>query len=340
MPYIHVTLEIPPWVEAGLRDGSLIRDAAGIIRKADTKEIICHLREIDLSPFWQNLCMSPVQWLTAGLQIATIGYLKLRLDRVERSLESLYAMSEHILSELRSIEDHLWLTAVQGVARGVELLARERARGDGHWLHDAERYFITGAADIWLHIHNRSGEGLIEHAPYVQKLLSYAAMAAAGEFICMGQRRADEREMLAVLGQHRDHWNEFRRSLASVLPPTHRFPTLKMLQASGNPWHMRNTWDDEAHAIIQQLENEQVFQQALTHVDQDSIPPSHSPGTDDQTLVICLLLPQGMPLQPKCMNEGPKTLHSPRVPQRRRVSQRSWWIERARRLSEGLGHIF
>ncbi len=298
MSFIQVMLEIPPWVEAGLANGSLIREAAGIIRQAGTKTIVCHLREANPSQFVESACPSPLQVLTTGLQIATIGYLQLRFDHIDQALVALNSVSQLILSELHhSIYLH-YLSAARGVARGIEFLTREWARHDGLWLSEAERQFIIGAADIWLHINNRSGEELLESAAPVQKLLTYAALAAVGEFVCLCRRQADERERLIALKRHEGHWNQFRTNMASVLPPTRRFPTRQMLHDGMNPWAMRKTWDREASAIILRLENEESFQRALTQVDQEGLPPSHSSGCAEQTPVICLLLPERVLHQP------------------------------------------
>ena len=70
MSVINIALEIPDWIEQGLNDGSLFRNAAGIIRNLKC-QIVAHLREVVQNSI-DNINIPKIQYVNVNNNLSAI----------------------------------------------------------------------------------------------------------------------------------------------------------------------------------------------------------------------------------------------------------------------------
>jgi hypothetical protein len=263
----HVMLAVPEYIHQGLQNGSLVRNAAGVIRHAigpNKGNIVAHLREA--APVRMQEAVGPSSpsgdllasnMATLALQAATMAYLQVRFDAIEHQLTQVLRISQDTYAAVRKIRDFQYLDYATMWVRGFEALQRFQDGGGHHHLKDACRAFRDAIADLKRLLMTHDGEQLLGTAAQIELLLRLAAAGAAAEIQALTLAKAPAEEQAAALRSHRQFWSEFLGRLEDVPPPTRRFPTLEMLR-SGPMGHLerQRRWQFEATTLIETFDVE------------------------------------------------------------------------------------
>ena len=190
MAIYTIHLLVPRFIHAGLADGTLTRNAAGIVRATalhPTRQagtIFGHLREVNgpSQAMPQSGFMPAVA--TMALQAATLAYLKVRLDRIEAQLEAIHHQGNEILLTIGEVRDLQYLVFTRPAAEALELLHRYDHGRRAHLLDDAHTRFVEAVGGLRQFIAAHSAERMIENAQ---------AMETWREtLVIMGKRRRGE----------------------------------------------------------------------------------------------------------------------------------------------------
>lgn len=191
MAVLQVLLEIPEDIAIGLANGTLVRDAAGVIRDLSGR-IVAHLHEISSSDITGQLSdikniftaqtaqisgiekaigalQAPVNLFGAMflcVQIASTIYLGSKLDKIQNKLENIENGLRDIKSDIGELKDDHIIDVIKYVQRARENYIDARYENA---IEDACR----ARSDIYNYINNKSAKVLLLNIPALEKLFRY-----------------------------------------------------------------------------------------------------------------------------------------------------------------------
>lgn len=191
MSVLQVLLEIPEDIAIGLANGTLVRDAAGVIRDLSGR-IVAHLHEISSSEITgqlndiKNILKAQTAQLaniekTIGtlqssvnmfgamflcVQIASTIYLGSKLDNIQNKLENIENGLRDLKSNIEELKDDHIIDVVKYVQRARENYVDARYENA---IEDACR----ARSDIYNYINNKSAKVLLLNISALEKLFRY-----------------------------------------------------------------------------------------------------------------------------------------------------------------------
>ena len=262
--YVHV----PEYIHQGLASGRFVRHA-GVIRGGSTYShpggIVAHLRDAGTSIPAPSLGLPAFETAMLGTQMMTLGYLKVRFDRLEGYVKRMLPVVERTLQVVSEIQDVQYLEWARSVARGIELLSRCTIDSKPAWLEDARSRFVEGLADLRLLLIRHDGEALLGKYQLVEPLLEMAAFGAVGEVHALTLLDASVPARKQSLDAHAGLWRGIRERLEEVPPPTKRIPTRAMLETAKqrNPYELKRRWLEGSNAVLDTIDGEKGFLDAV-----------------------------------------------------------------------------
>lgn len=207
-------------------------------------------------------------------------------------IEQQNTICTRVLEEVRRISDRQYLEQAKEVYRGLEYLTRWRMGQDRAMTIKAEDCFIEGSADLWRLLSGNSAEELLERQAISETLLRAAVQSGIGELECKLIRGSTPKARIGFLALQQERWEELRKRLEALPPPQRRFPTREMLQCSLNKsyWQIRNEWITEISSIIEVLDGQQVFEEALERTEPQALTTWARRVEEQQCGVLCLIL--------------------------------------------------
>ena len=254
MPFQTVYLHIPAAIQRGLDTGTLVQNAAGIVRATGTHpertagSIVGHLREVNGPECLAGPNAFVPAVATVALQAATFAYLKVRLDRIEGKLDAIHHQGNEILSTVKQVKALQYLQFSRPAAEALEFLQRYAHGHRPRLLDQAHDRFIQATGGLRQFLAAHSTELLLENATEVEQLLRVASLCAAGEAQCLALLEAPVAERSKMLTDHETFWIQVDQKLKDFVPTSRRFPTVEMLRASPeqNPNRTHARWKAEA----------------------------------------------------------------------------------------------
>jgi hypothetical protein len=274
-----ICLNIPTSIERGLLNGTMARNAAGIIRATSLHPerragtILGHLREVNgPSQGDGSLAFMPGA-ATVALQTATLTYLKVRLDRMENQLDAIHRQGSEILSNVTRLKELQYLEFAEPAAEALELLHRYGHGQRLNLLEQAHVRFIQATGGVRHLLNAHSAEEMLENAPQVEGIFKAGALCAAGELDCLAVLEAPSTERGKALADHESLWRSIEDKLREVAPPSRRFPTVAMLRSSPerNPNLTRIRWLDGTSEIALAFQGEQAVLSGVQTISQKQL---------------------------------------------------------------------
>ena len=268
MSTVRVLFEIPDWVRTGLEDGTLVRESAGIVRRAagtgsGAGSIVAHLR--DVSPGPEIAWSAPASPFAATLQIFTLLWLDRRLERLERLayraeilMESLVGMSERIL-------DRQALAWAGGAAEGIEFLQRYQTLTEPAMLVEAACSFVKGTAGCKFFLNSMSAEQMVAEPARTRLVMDALETCAAGELTAGVLQGVDVARLGLVMATYRDVFGNIAGRLRELPGSSRRMPTLEALRAvpGESPDSIRRSLIRAASDVAERLDAERSILEGL-----------------------------------------------------------------------------
>lgn len=295
----RVALAVPAHIHEGLQNGALVRNAAGVIRHAigpNKGHIVAHLREASPTAVQDAVGTpsSPGDLLvsnmaTVALQAATLAYMHVRFDRLERQVTQVLRVSRDTYEAVSRLRDFQYLDYAAMWMRGFEALQRFQDGGGRHHLEDACRSFRDANADLKRLLLIHDGERLLGNADQIELLLRLSAAGATAELQALALAEAPAKERQAAMRSYRLFWSEFLERIERVPPPTRRLPTLEMLRSGSLGYHERQRrWQREAAALIEAFDVEHFLLESASTRPQELEAWLHAPS--GEAMPLCLLV--------------------------------------------------
>ena len=297
MPTYQVYLLVPQHIHAGLSNGTLVRDAAGIIRKAPGPgggQVVAHLKEITPHEILQSQSMLPGligSAVTIGCSIYICHHMDRRFDRIEAMCSRIQFAVDSALATVRNIQELQMYAFTTDILKGLEYLRRYARTHTPHFLPDAKKYLFQGGCVIRGLFKPRDGEWLLENAPDVERILYSASLCAMAEPEAIALSGDTPQDQAVAVEAHFEFWKEIHEKLLSTPGSAQRVPTTKMLRAcqGAGPDAKRRDWLDGTKEMISSLEGEMIFLEAANEIGyeplQESIHEAERTGTNN--LCIC-----------------------------------------------------
>jgi len=277
MPIQTVYLHIPATIQRGLDSGTLVQNAAGVVRATGAHperaagSIFGHLREVNGPEQLAGPNAFVPAVATVALQAATLAYLKVRLDRIEGRLDAIHQQGSEILSSVKQVKALQYLDFTRPAAEALEFLQRYAHGRRPRLLEEAHNRLIQATGGMRQLLAAHSTELLLENAPEVEQLFRVTSLCAAGEAQCLALLEAPVAERAKVLADHETLWVHVNRKLEDYVPTSRRFPTVEMLRASPeqNPNRTRARWQGESGEAALALRGEQAVLAGI-----EALPPA------------------------------------------------------------------
>ena len=264
MPVYQVMMHIPEAIHRGLQSGTMVRDAAGIVRATGGNSpgaIIAHLREVGTLTVTQA-AVSPLLISTGiivAIQIASTIYLSRKLNKIETLTREVLATTKRVLVVANEIREEQYRDKARNLLRALEFLRRwQRSQEEGD-LRKAFDLFILGKADMLEVLQRIEPEAALEDPDRTRFLVNATAMNGAGQLLVMNllgypveELQEESRDYCACLDAKA---HEFRTMPA----PRKRLPTLRMLEATkeqGGPLKMSREWSQSLDTVSRSIEAE------------------------------------------------------------------------------------
>jgi hypothetical protein len=237
MATYQVLMHVPEAIHRGLSGGSLMRDAAGIVRTtagSHPGSIVAHLREVGQASAVQP-SLAPALISTgalAAIQIASTIYLSRKLDKIEALTRHVLTETQKVLTTVSEIREELYRDKARNFWRALEfyrLWARAGRDGD---LQKALEHFVQGKADIIEVVGRMGSESLIENPERSGYLLSALTMNAGGQMMAMAHLEYPADALRAEVDDYRGLLGLKANELRAAPAPRNKMPTFEMLAAT------------------------------------------------------------------------------------------------------------
>lgn len=299
MSVLQVLLEIPEDIAAGLANGTLFRDAAGVVRD-HLGRIVAHLHEISSSEITsqlndiKNILKSHTTQLnniekTIGtlqssvnifggmflcVQIASTIYLGSKLDNIQNRLINIEKGLRNIESGIKELQDDHIIDVVKYVQRARENYVDARYNTA---IEDACR----ARSDIYNYINNKSSETLLLNISGLEKLFKYFF---ASFYIHVMSAQYNEQAKQRIPNTAKEYKelfinmyekiNSFPRKNINMLPTSNMMKAIDNFKKSDLFIEMRKKAPDMIKALdneIWYLESCEKFNQELSSVTAEDI---------------------------------------------------------------------
>jgi hypothetical protein len=234
---IHkIYLGIPEWLAQHLANGTMVRDAAGVIRWAKGQssggQIVAHLRESTTSA--STNAATGLNVATIGLQMANLAYMKARFDQLQY-------ITEQILSDVRALSatcDHILELEYQSWLR-VSMEACEHYRrylrdGDVSYLNRACEKFTDGFSNIKQLVRSHTPERMAAQIRRIDFFLQIDHLCAALEqqaLAAVGRTPAQRND---ILSDRLSFYRETHEKLGTIPRPSIQLPSLDIISNSSS----------------------------------------------------------------------------------------------------------
>ena len=200
---IKVLLEIPGEIAKGLKNGTMVRDAAGVVRIAKGNpgagQTVTHLREVAVpTQEAASMAFSPML-LHGAMHLAVLAYVKRRFDVLEEQMGQLFGLIHRMNDVLEELKNHARKKVTEPVLLGLRYYDQFVSTNDDQWLHDAHKQFLKGVVKITDTINGFRSDQVLPEYQWVEKLLLMLAVAESGIIRCSPNEDNHPKDLLACV---------------------------------------------------------------------------------------------------------------------------------------------
>ncbi|BBM83354.1 hypothetical protein [Candidatus Uabimicrobium amorphum] len=220
---VEVVLDIPPDIEEGLQNKTLVRNG-GVVRRLNG-EIYAHLQEVDGRNLDFTRAISSFDILSNGLQAATLIYMQKKFQEIQSTL------LQHTIS-LNALNDKMdllikmqYVELEKDTCVGFKYL--KRAENNHKFLRKSEEHFINGLASLENFLQSQSQIELLKNYENTMRLLRCIAKNCIGEQICLVLQGKSKNH---VIEDHKPIYDNIYKKMQLIDSPLTSFPDQHLIK--------------------------------------------------------------------------------------------------------------